>query len=426
MMLNLEPYIGRILLYFGEEAGLNERRLQIVREFGFGTQSVVIKEPTLQDGSPEKIASLVGGLEKPNSPQTDPSEQFFEIVGIFDPQQPSTKTYSQLIDQIKSGKIDQKYLYWDAPAALRWEEITDGTQYLTATTTMNFLAVRGNEIVKDFISSVTDKEKIDVSFINLGVGTGFKDAVILASLLQDERVDNVRYFAVDDSLPMIQVTIPNIIKGFYGLKSEQRQRTTLRYVLTAFEKLDAKLVRYVRGVEATESKKRANGENQEPNRRVRLIGLLGGSLGNFREDQIISTIRDQLMQSKGDTLLLGTELIANRRKDELIANYSDHSMKKFLFGPIQDVIGIHVPYDKFKYKVFPDDGPNYYSVVEGAKTIVGYVTVESHDVELFYSTKYSPEKLKRWLEEQHLEIVGTPFTSLQNPPLICKYLCRKS
>ena len=422
-LINLEPSIGRILLFFGEASSYG-RVGQLRRTFGYGNPEVIIHDPLLQDGSPEKIVSIVGGLGKQKLP-IDPTEGYFEIVGIFDPLQPMTKTYSQLFDQIKFGRIDQKYLYWDAPAALRWQEITDGTQYLTAPNSLNFLAARGNEIVKTFVKSVTDSERIDVSFINLGVGTGFKDAVILTNLLQNELVRSVCYFAVDDSLPMIQVTIPNIIKGFYSLSPEQRQRSALHYVITAFEKLDNRLVRYMKSVEESEGKRLANEENGKI-QRVRLIGFLGGSLGNFQEDQILGIVRDRLMESKDDTLLLGTDFVANRKKDELIANYSDQWMKSFLFGPIQDVLGMHPPFDKFKYKVFPDDGLNDYSVVDDAKTIVGFVNINSHDVELFYASKYVPEKLEPWLKEQHFNIVGTPFTSLPSPSVIGKYLLKRS
>jgi hypothetical protein len=384
------------------------------------------------------IAGVVGGV---SLQEYDPGTGPYRIEGIFDPNEPATGLFQQLDAEIKSGKIDQRFLYWDVRAALRWQDITDGTAYQTAPHSLNFLRERVGPngesrvelIANKFVEQVGGDGPLDVSYVNLGVGVGHKDRMIITSLLQSDRVGSVSYFSIDDSFPMIQLTIPNIIKGFRPMKPSERARTRLHYIVAPFENL-ARVQGYIKEVEEEEAS-----HLEGRRKRVRLISFLGGSLGNFHEAELLLSIQGNLMVSDQDTLLLGVEFIADRKNPTLEANYSDEPMQKFLFGPLQDMGYPKPPATAFSYRTYDSEREeNPYSDIPHSRTVVGSVKVDGRSVELFSSSKYEDSSLESTLRSgryatAEVSPVGpnggpvrfhivSAFKGIQDPPLIGKYL----
>jgi hypothetical protein len=323
----------------------------------------------------------------------------YEIGGIFQPARPATELFADLKRQIEHGNIDQKYLYWDVRAALRWQRIAELSSYMTSQMSTNLLVVNAQNIINVICA---DTNASSVSFINLGVGTGVKDYHILLRLL--ERNKKVVYIAVDESFPMIQLTM----KTLEELLSSNVDSLSAHYIVDDFANL-GRHSDYITSI--------------EPENAPRIIGFLGASIGNFNESKIISTIGD--LMSPKDYLILGVEYIADRDDKTLIRNYSDIRMKEFLFGPIMDITGREPDWDRdFQYSIISRTTFPAYSTVEQSKAIVGKVRYNGKEIELFFSIKYEKQSLERFLQKEgHFTILDT-FTTPETPPRYGKYILK--
>lgn len=323
----------------------------------------------------------------------------YEIGGIFQPARPATEIFADLKRQIQKGDIDQKYLYWDVRAVARWQKIAELSSYMTSQVSTNLLVVNASNII-DVICS--DAKCHQVSFTNLGIGTGVKDLHILTHLLNHN--ERVVYIAVDESFPMIQLTM----KTLEELLSSNADSLNAHYIVDDF----ANLERHNEYIESI-----------EPENAPRIIGLLGGSIGNFNELKILPVIR-KLMGNE-DYLILGAEYIAGQDDQTLIRNYSDRRMREFLFGPIVDVTGREPDWEHdFEYTVHVGAGPISYSAVKDSKCIVGRVHYGQGAIELFSSTKYEKRSLESFLKSEGKFKILDIFTSPETPPRYGKYILK--
>lgn len=346
------------------------------------------------------MSALIARTGLPTPTVTPPRPRVpYEIGGVFQAARPATELFADLKRQIELGSIDQKYLYWDVRAALRWQRIAELSSYMTSQISTNLLVVNAQGII-DTICADTDCD--DVSFVNLGVGTGVKDYHIITRLLDHGK--KVVYIAVDESFPMIQITM----KTLEELLSSHVHELGAHYIVDDFTNME-RHDGYMSSIEVESA--------------PRIIGLLGGSLGNFNESRILSIIR-KLMRHK-DYLMLGVEYIGGRDDEALILNYSDIRMKEFLFGPIMDITGREPDwrYD-FDYSVYPNPGVPSHSVVENARGVIGKVRYNQKKVELFCSTKYEKPSLDAFLQAEAGFNILSVFTSPEPNPRYGKYILK--
>ncbi|KYK23280.1 hypothetical protein AYK24_10720 [Thermoplasmatales archaeon SG8-52-4] len=134
----------------------------------------------------------------------------------------------------------------------------------------------------------------------------------------------------------------------------------------------------------------------------KIIGFLGGGLGNFEEDAILKSIAKFMEPT--DYLILGVEYISDREDDELIAEYSDKKNKQFVIGPLLDLAVLSlskINWDKsFKFKIKKN-----YNDVKNSKTIISEYTYKKSDIMLSYSTKYNKLSLLKYLKDKGFSIV---------------------
>jgi len=329
---------------------------------------------------------------------TSNKSHHYKMVGIFEPARPATELFSQLDAQIKNGSIDQKYLYWDVRSAVRWEKIAETSGYMTAQTSTNLLAIRSHDIIQTIINDSKSKR---FSFINLGVGTGVKDHQILSNLLL--RDCEVSYFAVDESFPMIQLTINHLRE----LISAKPDFLRIYYIVDDMMNL-GNYTQFIKEGEEKES--------------TRIIALLGSAIGNFRESKILEIVKD--LMTENDYLILGTEYIADRENDELIRNYSDKSTKEFMSGPIRDMTGSEIPESSFDFSVLFEKSE--YTDVAGSKTIVGSVTHNNKPIQLFSSNKYDKKSLEQYLEDEMGFKILKSYVTSEIIPRYGKYILKLS
>lgn len=331
-------------------------------------------------------------------------ENYYSLSGTFEPVRTSPSLFAQLKKEIDMGIIDQKYLYWDVRGAIRWQRIAESSTYTTAQTSMNLLVSRGGSIVENIISDTKKAE--NYNFLNFGVGTGVKDYLLLKKLVNQTGINKVLYFAIDESLSMIQITI----SALEELMAQYQDKLKVNFILDDFVNVD----RFKKYIYQEEKAISSSSET------IRIIGFLGGSIGNFDEIKILPSIK--ALMSTRDYLLLGVEYIANRSNQELIENYSDIIMKEFLFGPIKDVEGAPPNWQNlFYYDVI--ESPSKYSCIENSKTVIGLVTYKGHSIQLFSSTKYEKQGFEEFLKQQGFSILSS-YASEEKIPYYEKYLLK--
>lgn len=355
-------------------------------------------DPTLENElssrrvRPQRVASQHGSV-------------YYPVSGVFAVDNPDIILLTDLRRQIARGEVDQKYLYWDVQGAKRWSDIADRSTYQTAQMAQSLLGTRGSDIVSKIVEDAGASAKSGFRFINLGVGIGWKDAVILRHLLEQTNAD-VGYVAIDQSFSIMQVTIQRLepLMRLYG------QRLHMYYIVDDFTASTDRFNDYIK-------------EEVSPQDSPKIIGFLGGSLGNFRETNILAHIR--AMMSPQDYLLLGVEYIGGRKDDELKSIYSDEVMCEFWSGPIRDITGTDP--NEFDFD-FPVVSGSAYSDVENSKTIVARITHEKKGtrVQVCWMTKYEPKDLEPFLRRQRLRIIEKYVEGNHNPPWFGKYILKLS
>jgi uncharacterized SAM-dependent methyltransferase len=324
------------------------------------------------------------------------------VSGVIEATVAETTLFSQLQEQLVTGKIDQKFLYWDVRAAMRWQKLAEASTYMTAQTSMNILAARGREIIFEFKRRTT---RSNFTFINFGVGTGTKDYLILDQLLSHDQSARVLYVPIDESLPMIHLTILQLQE----LMGRYSDRLKVCFVLDDFANAD----RFNTRVSDQEVSWFGHSDY------TRLVAFLGGSLGNFPERLVLDQIRT-LMRPKIDMLLLGIEYIGNRDERELALNYDNEGNREFVYGPIRD-IDTSDP----DWREHIDIGVrSNQSDVRASKTIIGIANHHGSRIQLFSSTKYRREEFEEFLAQEGFDILGT-FTTDEVTPTFGKYLLRQ-
>lgn len=405
VMPELEDYVDRVIVLDLVE---RPRRVRLPRYLKAYSHVNLADYATGVD----KLLSEVGSAATALSSQPTTAEgdsDYYTVSGAFEVGRPSSIMFSELKRQLIETpyKVDLKFLYWDVRAASRWQDITQMSRYLTTQTAINVLTRHADELTEQVLGEQGGSE---VSFINFGVGTGQKDYLILKALLDQRGVPDsgkVAYFPVDESLPMIQITIA----ALEDLIPNYHDNLAIRFVLDDFQFVD-RFQRYVAKEE----------EAIFGYRPPRLLAFMD-TLGNFNEKEILGLLRD--FMSEEDALLLGVELIGNRPDSDLTANYSDDYMTAFLAGPITDVYGRTEPDPPvFKYRIERNE-PEY-SVVPEAATVVGRITHRGQPLELFYSTKYEANALETFIEHRGFAISERVYSDHDSPRYANYILKRKT
>ena len=126
----------------------------------------------------------------------------------------------------------------------------------------------------------------------------------------------------------------------------------------------------------------------------RLFCLLGGTLGNYNEREIIEPISNEL--SDKDYLLVGVDLIGGRSDENLKAAYDSVYNRDFLFVPLSE-IGYEFKRASFECSIDSE----MTSDVPGSKTISSWFTLEdSRKIRAAVSTKYDIEALKAYFQSK--------------------------
>ncbi|MDH4241393.1 MAG: L-histidine N(alpha)-methyltransferase [Phycisphaerae bacterium] len=324
----------------------------------------------LREGYKELLASLGRHLEEKTLRQEIPGVL---IRAYFDKILTSLEIKRELQINIYHDKeIDQKFLYWDVEAARRWGNLCASPAYELHHISKQIL-FRHMLDIYNRIAEDSGRKAFD--FVNLGVGSGEKDKYILAILTEKAAPSVVRYYPIDLSFPMLQETT----KYLGGLLE---QNIEVNCVVGDILKLH-----------------RYNSILRESNN-PKLVAFLGGSLGNFREDDILNEIHK--FMDPNDYLILGVECTVGRGDDQLAEEYIGEELKDLVFGPLEqyvDTTEASKARDTFHCEV------KQHGNVPNSKTIFMRCRFRGSPITLAFSTKYDKASLMQYLVDRRFSIL---------------------
>jgi hypothetical protein len=284
------------------------------------------------------------------------------MESIIDPAKSSSDLFNDLKRCLFEEKvIDQKFLYWNVDSSRLWVNICEHSTYPLYNRSISLLTNNfGNEIIP-LLKSIGFESP---SFVNIGVGSGLKDFIILKNLLN--HYSSVYYFPIDISYPMIQETIKHVIPLIESYPTKLFSKAILGNIES--------LKRYQKII--------------RPNNSVGVVyGFLGSNISNFRENTILDIFHANM--TKDDILLMEVDLLGYRSDENILEGYSDIDNKNFIWQPLS-FLGIVKPDDWEDRFDFTLEFKN--TDIPLAKTVVSKYISDDGPITLSTSTKYHKQK----------------------------------
>lgn len=300
--------------------------------------------------------------------------------------------YQKLYDCVSGKKtLDPKFLYWTLRSTQAYLSLSQNPYY------------RLNDIAYDFILKtflpnlfpiIWDSQNQLVQIIDMGVGDGSESNILINAILSISTKDlYLHYTLFDCSYHMLRVAANSLERANHQ-NNFYRRNIELNAVYGDIR--DIPLFRKVTGS--------VNGK--------RLFVLLGATLGNYYEREIIEPIQKEL--SNDDYLLLGLELIGKRTDDDLRTSYDSLFNRKFVFLPLQD-LGYEFEESEFSITIQEN-----ISDVAASKTIISNVDLpDIGSVRLAISTKYNLDEFMTYVEETfRLQVITSLVNESNNYALL--------
>lgn len=267
----------------------------------------------------------------------------------------------------RAKKVKEELLYWERNTANRWMEYE------------KYTIKRIDHLLN---LSKFLKENIDeaIDFISLGPGSGEKDKIIISNLINPKYVH--WYYPIDISSHLLFQTLKKITSEFDDRKLK------------------------VKGIRANfKSLERLKFVYQYTNH-LNIFLLLGNTLGNYQESDLLNTIRNSMY--KDDLLIL--ELNKIDQENNSSNKYNNPNYQKFILEPLKS-IGITPKSNQLKFESFDNNASsienairinaNYY-LNQDDKKLIGN---EYDKITITHSTKYDYQKLIEYLSSMNFEII---------------------
>jgi hypothetical protein len=257
-------------------------------------------------------------------PPTTPSFTEFLVDSAFNRQLTQTKLQEEAMERVRNAnELDLKYHYVGWKMAENWNALTDDSTYAHAS---------HRSELSGQISDMAAFLPNDVAFryVSLGPGDGKTDVALLPALANELTITSC--FFVDVSIELLQVATNRVITDL--IEKGRFSPRHIRAVLGDFEDSLSKLAPVLSGF----------GDRS-------FFSLSGFTIGNSTERALLKSLADGMQP--GDFLLMDARLhglvkvtsISEDQKADLLRPYNSKAMKKFAFGPVEDLCDYTVRLD---------------------------------------------------------------------------------
>jgi len=361
------------VIYLTEKFKIEEKEISLPYTFVLSKHSFI--DDILRDKRPFTIKEGISRL----------------VPCYFHNKETDIDIYSQFMESIEKDKsINSKFLYWTLRGTKEYLTLCKDPKYL--------LSKIAHDLLKENfpkIYPIINSDKNLLHIVDLGVGDGQEINIILNSLISDSDITNdtkIYCSLIDSSYHMLRVAV-NIIDE--ANLSNRRYKENVEIVAINCDLRDLHL--YKGTLKFTYGS--------------RLFCLLGGTLGNFCEKEVIEPIEKEM--SDMDFFLLGVDLIGNRTDEQIISAYDNIIDKKFVFNPLAE-IGYNFEQSNFVFEI-----KNDVSEVGKAKTVIARCLVGGQNIQMGKSTKYTLKEIKDYLQNNfNFEILNEIVDSTQNYALL--------
>jgi len=227
---------------------------------------------------------------------------------IINIQQKQSEMEEQFLQCLRDRDIPSRFSYWGKKESTGWLNVCSSNDYS--------VYCKGEKMIKQYAESIVKsvmKVGIDYNFISLGIGNGVKDSYIIDSFLKE--LKKIKYFPIDISWDMVNEGVKNL---------RQKNLDIVAYVAD-FEDFHDISTR-IRSSYASSH----------------FISILGNTLGNFGQVEVLNNIRNGMVQN--DYLLLEItmrEQVGSKTKGEnltdIVGSYNNDDYKNFVFSPLEKV-----------------------------------------------------------------------------------------
>jgi hypothetical protein len=255
-----------------------------------------------------------------SAPSSDPplsSFNEFLVDSAFNRELTQTKLQEKAMERVKKAtELDLKYHYVGWKMAENWNALTDDNTYAHG---RHRSGLSGQ--MADMASALP--EDVSFRYISLGPGDGKTDVALLPELAKARTVTSC--FFVDVSIELLQVATNRVITDL--IETDRFAPRHIRAVLGDFEDSLEKLAPVLTTGDGDRS----------------FFSLSGFTIGNSNERDLLSSLAEGM--HPGDFLLMDARIhglgevteITPEQRESFLAPYRSDAMKKFAFGPVEDL-----------------------------------------------------------------------------------------
>lgn len=323
------------------------------------------------------------------------------INAIVDLEEDQNALLKKYISCLNNRKLDSKFAYWGEEVTKKYIELLNTESYTLPNMTRKLLGSN----IDDIISKI-NIEKKGIRVISLGIGDGYKDAIILNKILESISI-SIDYWIIEISYEMIKIGLNNVR---LQVGDDNYQRIVPTLFQTDF--LDINILSDL----ITDDK-----DN--------LFLLLGNTLGNFPEDILLNRISSVMKANDYfliDNQIRGENKITKKEEKDLINMYRSDKYDEYILSILKKA-NITKKDGRIQTRVDSDRNANiltlrkYYCVT----VVQEFVFSRNKEVEIsgmkasfvkgsiipvIYSRKYTKNALNALLQS-YFNVVGEPYFS---------------
>lgn len=297
-------------------------------------------------------------------------------------------------EAIRNNNFNQKFLYLDRMAAVRWRRLTSNPQ--------RYSTFRNcKETLEDLVSLPSWKAVAEQTgrVVVFGGGAPTKDDVLIRSLLNGEREDLLQYIVIDTSVHMLLSTVEGLD---VHLGRPQKEHIDLVSIVGDFEKLKSIFNAMNRGDQDFASFEHSA-----------MFFLPGNTIANFQPEVLLEDVYES--SSTGDFLLISVEFPhvdkIEELKEELKKRYNDEDLRELIIPPIRpflDENGIDVLKDRGEKVIKSNIVSGHY----GLAHITDIITAEIRLIEQTKGIDVVLARSSRYLKSDFINFVWRQGFSL--------------
>lgn len=229
------------------------------------------------------------------------------INAVIDLQEDSNTLIEQFADGLSKRTVDSKFTYWGQEVTKQYIELLQTNQYKMRKITSDLLSDNITKIIKKI-----SNESKGIRVISLGIGDGYKDAIILNKICEIVNTP-IDYWIIEFSYEMLKIGLKNVQEK---LGEVNNRRIDSKLFQTDF--LDINIL-----VDLLNDDK------------INLFLLLGNTLGNFPEDVLLNKISS--VMHIGDYFLIDNQIkgenkLTTKEARTLYAMYDTKKYKDYIFS----------------------------------------------------------------------------------------------